>query len=209
MSDVNPERRYHSPIREERARETRRAVLKAARQMFAEKGYGATTVKEIAQLAGIAPQTVYSSVGSKRDLLQSLIDLMEEDAGADEYSAARAGTDDPREHIRLQVAFSRRIFSRGQDILQIARSAIAFETESGSTWQLGNRRHLEGIRSVVESWTDRDVLRPELTPERAADIFATMTSVEVFQWLVVESGWTGDDYEDWLNETLPGLLLRE
>lgn len=198
----------HSPIREQRAQATRRAILTAARELFGAQGYAATTVREIAERAGFAPQTVYASAGSKQDIVRALIDLMEEDADLASHVVALKTTDDPVEHIRLQVGFSRRIFSRGQDIVQIARGALSTEGETEAAWDVGNRHHREGIRGIIESWRGREILRAGLTPEQAADIFATMTSVEVFQWLVTKSGWSGDEYESWLNATLPGLLLE-
>ncbi len=54
MTDgVKPRRRYDSSRRQEQARENRRAVLEAARRMFLERGYAATTVGAIAAEARV------------------------------------------------------------------------------------------------------------------------------------------------------------
>src|SRR3569833_4652111 len=54
---------------------TRRRMLEAARELFVVKGYGATTLKEIADRAGVAVQTIYFTFGNKRVLLKELVDV--------------------------------------------------------------------------------------------------------------------------------------
>ena len=68
QTDVKPSarRRYtlRRPRRAGRPR-TRRAVLTAARELFAEKGYVATSIAAIAERAGVAVDTVYAAAGRK------------------------------------------------------------------------------------------------------------------------------------------------
>src|SRR5687767_11182338 len=72
---VKGPRQYTSERRSEQARETRRRILDAARELFLEQGYGATTISAIASRAGVAVQTVYAVFGSKRQLLSDLVDV--------------------------------------------------------------------------------------------------------------------------------------
>src|SRR3954467_14238250 len=55
--------------------ETRRRMLEAARELFLQHGYGATTLQEIADRAGVAVQTIYFTFGNKRALLKELADV--------------------------------------------------------------------------------------------------------------------------------------
>lgn len=48
--------------------ETRLAIFDAARRLFAERGYGSVTNKDVATAAGITPGALYHYVESKRDL---------------------------------------------------------------------------------------------------------------------------------------------
>jgi len=59
--------------REEKKRQTRAAIITAATQIFAAKGYLNTNIEAIAKDAGIAVGTVYNYFPSKEELLQSLI----------------------------------------------------------------------------------------------------------------------------------------
>ena len=71
---VKTSRRYESAGRQEQARQTRREVLAAAKALFLERGYAATTMADVAAEAGVAVQTVYSAVGGKAALLKAVFD---------------------------------------------------------------------------------------------------------------------------------------
>ncbi|HEY4830255.1 MAG TPA: helix-turn-helix domain-containing protein, partial [Solirubrobacteraceae bacterium] len=61
--------------RERYALVTKQAIIDAARKLFAERGYFATTVDDIAAEADVAPATVYSSAGGKQGLLAEILEL--------------------------------------------------------------------------------------------------------------------------------------
>ena len=88
-------RTYRSPLRAERAAETRHRITTAALELFTEHGFGGSTVTAIAKRAGVAPQTVYAVFGTKGAILQALLSRLEEDAGAAEWRARIAAAGDP------------------------------------------------------------------------------------------------------------------
>jgi AcrR family transcriptional regulator len=55
-------RTYRSNVRAQAARSTREAILRSARTLFTEQGYARTSVAAIAEHAGVALNTVYTSV---------------------------------------------------------------------------------------------------------------------------------------------------
>jgi len=73
--DVKGTRKYSSPLRDEQAARTRSRILDAASDLFLERGYGRTTMKDIADSAGVARDTVHAVFGSKARVLTALIDL--------------------------------------------------------------------------------------------------------------------------------------
>jgi AcrR family transcriptional regulator len=73
--DVKGTRRYTSAVRAEQAAATRRAVLQAARDLFAEHGYAGTSITAIAARAGVAVDTVYAAAGRKPALLRELVEI--------------------------------------------------------------------------------------------------------------------------------------
>ena len=61
-----------SSYRERQARATRERIAQAARALFRERGYVATTIESIAASAGVAVPTVYSAFGSKKAILEEI-----------------------------------------------------------------------------------------------------------------------------------------
>src|SRR5246127_806175 len=66
---------YHSPLRAQQARETRARILQAARVAFRDRGYGATTLADIARAAGVAEPTVRAVFKTKPNLIEHLLRL--------------------------------------------------------------------------------------------------------------------------------------
>ncbi|HYC91247.1 MAG TPA: TetR/AcrR family transcriptional regulator [Thermoanaerobaculia bacterium] len=60
--------------REEKSERSRRAVLDAALQLFASQGYRATTMREIAEQAGVSTGNVYHHFPDKERIFRELID---------------------------------------------------------------------------------------------------------------------------------------
>ena len=70
-------------LRAERAAGTRRRIEDAARARFVRDGYAATTLREIADEAGVAVQTVYAVYGSKTNVVRALVRRLRDDLPAD------------------------------------------------------------------------------------------------------------------------------
>ena len=77
-------------LRERRAQLTRDEILRAARRLFAERGYARTSVRDIAKAAGVSAQTVYDSVGSKQALVARLNDHIDQEANVPAIARAAA-----------------------------------------------------------------------------------------------------------------------
>src|SRR5512144_184541 len=54
-------RPYRSAVRAEQAQRTRARIVEAARGLFLERGFAATTITSVAEAAGVAPDTVYAA----------------------------------------------------------------------------------------------------------------------------------------------------
>ena len=68
---VKGSRTYASPLRERQRAATRAAVIEAAADRFVDQGYAATSIAEIARAAGVSPETVYGTFGTKREVLRA------------------------------------------------------------------------------------------------------------------------------------------
>ena len=64
-------RAYRSPLRQVQAKATRRRIIEAADRLFTEVGYGATSIDQIAETAGVGRATVFTAVGGKAAVLRA------------------------------------------------------------------------------------------------------------------------------------------
>jgi AcrR family transcriptional regulator len=87
-------------LRERKKLRTREAIVKAAFELFAERGFEGTTIAQIAEVAEIAPRTFFSYFPSKDDVVfhdfeeqYALVSswLSDREPGANTFDALRAG----------------------------------------------------------------------------------------------------------------------
>ncbi|MBF6296971.1 TetR/AcrR family transcriptional regulator [Nocardia amamiensis] len=187
-------------------------MLAAARELFTTRGYTATTMKAIAEEAGMAVQTLYFTFATKRAILTELLDV--EIAGDTEPVAtldrpwfADAVKAPAAEQIRLQVAAAGAILGRVTPLLEAVRSAAATDPELAELWQTNiAQRHTVQLR-LSEALAAKTVLRTGIDPGRAADIALAVLAPETYHLLIHERGWTSEEWEDWATDALARQLL--
>ncbi|GAA2033870.1 TetR/AcrR family transcriptional regulator [Catenulispora yoronensis] len=197
----------------EKARQTRRRVLGAAEELFVERGYGVTTLQEVADRAGVSVQTIYFTFRNKRTLLKELADVVV--AGDDEpiptmerawFTAAMAApTAD--EQLRAHVEGAVGVASRSSAIFDVLRTAAAQEAELAEMWRLGNVNRLIVQRAAAEALLAKPGARAGVGAERAADLLYAMLSPELYLVLVRDRGWTAEQYVEWAYESLRAQLV--
>lgn len=87
-------RRYHAPVRQEQAAQTRQRIAAAAAVEFAEHGWAGTTIAAIAKRAQVTPQAVHLAVGGKAALLIRAVEVAVAGATDDAPLAGRAAIAD-------------------------------------------------------------------------------------------------------------------
>jgi AcrR family transcriptional regulator len=195
-------------LRERRAQLTRDEILRAARRLFAERGYARTSVRDVAQAAGVSAQTVYDSVGSKQALVSRLNDLIDTEAGIAPIARAAAESDDPWEVAATPARITRSILEHCGDILHALVTGAAAEPELAAVLAEGHRRHVEGAGRVV-AWLERlDALGPGVDPDDAVETLAAVSDVQFALVLRESYGWSLDRLESWIAATSRALLLH-
>lgn len=193
-------------VREQRAEVTRRAILHAARRLFAERSYSHTGIRDIASEAGVAVQTIYAAFGSKPGIVVGLVDVLDREAGVREIAEQAMASEDPSEVLELLARMQRQIRDRCGDIVQIQLLAVRAEPHVPELRE-GLRRHAEGSQRTVQLVDRLGGLRPGLSREEAVAACHTLMSPDASFDLVERWGWTWDQYEEWLASALKWALL--
>jgi AcrR family transcriptional regulator len=181
--------------------------LRVARRLFAERGYANTSVQQVAEESGVAVQTIYSSVGSKAALLLALNDLVDEEAGIGPLAAEIGTEKDPAQLIGKAVHITRQLNERCGDLIWVLLSAEPGEPDVAAAVADGMRRHEQGAIAVGRQLGSLGALAAGMKPERAATVFSMMTSPASWRQLTQSAGWTFDDGETWLTDSISKLLL--
>ena len=206
-------RRYDVTGRREAAARTRAAILAAARELFTERGYAATSMTAIAERAGVALDTVYAAAGRKPELARLLIETAI--SGTDQavpaeqrdYVRAIQAASDASTKIAIYAAAITAIAPRMALVLGIIQQAVPDEPELAALWQQIAERRAANMRLFVADLATVAPLR--LDPGEAADIIWATNAAELYQLLVGQRGWTPERYERFLADTWQRLLLAE
>ena len=189
------------------ALQTRREILETARALFAERGYAATSVTDIAEQAGVAVQTIYARLGSKHGIVVALLDLIDEEAGVAVAAAAVATAATPEQALRSEIRLTRAFPERCGDIIGALLAAAAVEPELQRAVSEGQRRHREGARFTVARVSELGGLREELPQDHAAALVSAATSYEAWRELVHAHRLSWEEAEQTLNEALARAIL--
>jgi len=214
-ADVKPRRRYDSPHRREQVASTRRKIVEAAQPRFLEHGYAGTTMTAIARDAGVVVETIYRSFGSKSALFGAVVEaalaggVKRAEVPVEERPAIAAmiAETDPVKQVAMYAATQPGIHRRAGPLLRAVREAAALDPEVAHVRsRLEAERHA-GQGRMAGLLASRGALRPGLSVERATDLIWTLSSIGVHDLLVVERGWTSEDYQRWLTDALTHDLL--
>jgi AcrR family transcriptional regulator len=204
-------RTYSSSLRAEQARATRQRILDAARAEFLEKGWTGTTVKAIADAAGVAPATVYAVFGTKRAMLSGLIDEgitgdLPDPGGADDGWVDIVDHTDQRERARRLVAFVAAAMPRVAPLERVVREAAGADAEiAGLARDLLEWRRA-GSAKIVDVLAGSDGLRRGVSRAEAADLVFALGGPEVYHLLVEVRGWSRRRFEAHYADLLDRLI---
>lgn len=195
-------------LRERQAQLTQSEILRSARRLFAERGYTRTSVRDIAEAAAVSAQTVYDSIGSKQALVVRLNDLIDAEAGIATIASSAARSGDPQEVAAMSSKITRSILEHCADILHALVTGAAAESDLEVALADGQRRHIEGARTVVNLLRKMDALNESVDAQAAVDTLAAISDVRFALLLRDSYGWSLDRIESWIAVTSRLLLLR-
>ena len=199
-----PKRAYDSSRRQAQARETQRHIAEIARGLFLERGYTGTSIREIADHAGVAVQTIYNAFDGKPSIMSRILDIAvvgdDEPVALAERDVIRAieAATEPREVVEGWAQMTTTILVRFLPMLPVIREAVGADPTFAALWRehgLDNR--YVGTRNVAKQLKKLKALPAGITVDRAADLLWAYASFDTAEALMVERGWSADAYAEW------------
>jgi len=191
-----------------RTRLARRAVIGAARDLFLQRGYAATTIDAISAGSDVPVATVYRLFGSKLGILKTLVDTSisgddEPEAVPDRPAVASVFAEtDPARLLGRVAAVTTAINQRSNDVYRVLVSAAGSDPAAAGLLGAIREQRDRGQSQVVRALVRTGSLRDGLPESDAADVIHAVMSPEVYRLLVIDRGWPPGRYQDWLAATL-------
>lgn len=198
-------RAYRSALREQQAAETRSLVLSSAIELFADRGWSGTSMRDVATRAGVAVETVYSRFKSKSELLLAAIDAgVVGDADPAPLSAraefAALGTGEIEERLAAAARLMTQINERSWRM----QRALA-EAAVGDPQLAEKRNELEHARRD-NLHRGMELMRGTPLDDDKLDALWVLAGTEAFHLLTQVRGLSVDGYQRWVTGLLRELV---
>jgi len=162
----------------------RDALLRAAIETFAARGFFNAQVADVARTAGVAAGTVYLYFRGKDDLLISIFDkTMKEAIAAGRDSIA--GIADPLDQLRAIARLHLDRMSRDRDLAVVFQVELRQSTKFMERFSATHLREYLGIiRDIVERGQRMGVIRKTLNATLAAKLLFGMLDEMATNWIL-------------------------
>ncbi|WP_369244930.1 TetR/AcrR family transcriptional regulator [Streptomyces sp. R41] len=214
MTDpVKHTRQYRSTKRAASAAQTRARIRAAAAKLFAEQGYAATKMKEVAALAGVGERTLYDAFPTKAALFGHTLGVAtvgdEEPVPVSDRPEIQAvrKQPDPRAAITDTVAYVTELLERAGDLIMVSVEAAGADPDMRAAADAGAQATHKVYLALTTALQQQGTLRPGLDAATAADIFYALGSPHMHQLLRRHRRWPAKNYRAWLERVLISELL--
>jgi AcrR family transcriptional regulator len=214
MANVKRTTSSRKPSRAEKAQQTRLRMTRAAYELFAERGYPAATMTEVAEAAGVAVQTLYFTFGTKAQLLQR----------AYEYAVLGEGNDVPPEQqpwyaemlnadrlddaLRMLVQNVAAVLARTAPLDEYVRAA-SFDPEPARVRNFNENLRRQAWADMIDRLGTKFGLSAGLNPRRATDILMVLMSPATYQMFVGDYHWSSEDWQNWCTAAITYQLFDQ
>lgn len=204
-------RNYDSSRRRAQAARTRTEIVVAARDLFVERGYGRTTVADIARAADVSVETIYAAFGSKSALLHRAWDITiggdDEDVVFHERPEIRAMRAEPdlAKRFELHAEFSTRTSQRIAPFQLMVQAAAEADPAAAAMLEEMGRQRLAGMSVMAAGAAATGQLA--VSEEECRDVIWSMTDGMLWHRLVNERGWSDERFATWLGRMWVQMLV--
>ncbi len=184
------------------------AILDAAGALIAAQGAN-VSMAEIAKAAKVSRQAVYLHFADRAELMIELARHADETQGIREevrqVMESPTGVEGMRRMVSMQARLNPGVWAIASAVDAIRRT----DADAERAWQDRLEHRLQGCRQIVTRLRKEGALRAGIELEVAADLLWTLTSLRMWEDLVLARGWTPQRYEKRINELLKAALVND
>jgi AcrR family transcriptional regulator len=153
---------------------TRKQILDASLKLFSEKGFARTSVRDIAQAAGITDAAIYYHFASKRDLFEALIEERGFTAALEGLERAEI-TVGPREAIPLIASSALNFIYQNRDLMKVLMvEAMAEDPVAAEEYRILQERWVRAEARILKFYAAQGTLRAADVDQVAKQLVLTV-----------------------------------
>jgi AcrR family transcriptional regulator len=174
---------------------THHAIIDAAGRLFAQQGYFATKVDQIAHLADVSPATVYAVAGGKEGLIRSLVKRWAESPILEESLRQLPGLTDPFEVVSYVAQASRQVREQHGDVMRTLLATAPSHPEMARELEISTDRYRRTLAKTAEHL---DGLGVPGGTDYISDVLWFFFGYSGYFTLVDDNRWSYDRAQQWL-----------
>jgi AcrR family transcriptional regulator len=172
---------------------TREQILDASLRLFSEKGFARTSVRDIAQAAGITDAAIYYHFASKRDLFEALIEERGFTTALENLETVEI-TVGPREAIIAMAEGALSFIFANRDLMKVLMvEAMAQDAVATDEYQLLVERWKKAEARIFQHYAERGEIRTEAVDELATQLVITVIGAFADYMMMPTRSEAGDD----------------
>jgi AcrR family transcriptional regulator len=215
MADpVNPSSRaYHAPRRAAAAARTRESIVAAAKDVFERLGWSGTTMRAVADQAGVSIKTIEALYRTKTELLKTAVDyalagdLRSVPILGRESVAAMQDAPDAPTMLALHARHTRNINGRAASVFWVVEQAASDSKDMAVLWAQMTENRRTGSHRAAVGLLAKPGLAPHVTERYAEEVFWVAIDPATYRSLTLGRGFSADDFEAWLRNYYEKMLL--
>ncbi len=200
-------RTYNSEGRLAKAQETKSRILVSSQKLFEKEGFENVTIEKIAEDAQVSIPTIYSLYKSKKGILLAILDsalpIDRHIALLEEVKSEMS----PKDRVAMGPKIARQMYDAEKKQMDMFRGALVLSPEFKELEKEREERRYKRQEETVKRLAKEKALKKGLTVSKARDILWAFTGRDMYRMLVVERGWTSDEYEKWITQMLVLALI--
>ncbi|QVL55151.1 MAG: TetR/AcrR family transcriptional regulator [Simkaniaceae bacterium] len=200
-------RSYKSVGRNAQAAQTKERILISAKNLFESEGFEYVTIEKIAQVASVSIPTIYSLFQSKRGILRALMDEVFPKDQFDILVEKSNKASSPKERLLYSAKIARQIYDAEKAQMDVFRGAAFLAPEFKKLEKEREMRRYTRQEVTITAMAKEKSLSKNFSINKARDVLWAFTGRDIYRMLVVEQGWTAEEYEQWLAQLLAKTLI--
>ncbi|MGE0009609.1 MAG: TetR/AcrR family transcriptional regulator [Candidatus Babeliales bacterium] len=182
--------------------------MATAQKLFESKGFTKVTIEQIAQKAEVSAPSIYAIFKSKTGILRELIDTALPSTEREALIHRAKTEQSPKERLRITAAITRQLYDAERTQIGLLQNAAILDPVFKKLEHEREQRRYKRLEESMNIMAQEKGFAKDLTTSQAHDILWAFTGRDLYRMLVIERGWTSDDYEEWLTETLIKTLMQ-